>query len=55
MDEYTSNREVNICCIYFKGPLIYFNYVPQFLEKNSLKHPFLAKNNLFKKKNSMID
>ena len=35
--------------ISFKGPLFYFNYVPQFLEKTGLKHPCMASHNLFKK------
>ena len=35
--------------ISFKGPLFYFKYVPQFLEKTGLKHPCLATNILFKK------
>ena len=35
--------------ISFKGPLFYYNYVPQFLEKTSLKHPCLANHSIFKK------
>ena len=35
--------------ISFKGPLFYFNYVPQFLESTSFKHPCVATHNLFKK------
>ena len=34
--------------ISFKGPLFYFNYVTQFLEETSLKHPCLATPNVFK-------
>ena len=29
--------------ISFKGPLSYFNYVPQFLESTSFKHPCVAR------------
>ena len=35
--------------ISFKGPLFYVDYVPQFLEKITLKHPCLAAHNIFKK------
>ena len=35
--------------ISFKGPLFYFDYVPQFLEKTGLKHPWLATHKIFKK------
>ena len=35
--------------ISFEGPLFYFDYVPQFLEKTSIKHPCLTPHNIFKK------
>ena len=35
--------------ISFKGPLFYFDYVPQFLEKTDLKHPCMVTHKIFKK------
>ena len=35
--------------ISFKGPLFYFDYVPQFWEKTGLKHPCMATHKIFKK------
>ena len=47
MDSHQTGKLRN--AISFKGPLFYFNYVPQFLEKTSLKYPCLATNNVVKK------